>query len=76
MVTNWGKFYRAKQTVEWGSSTNFKIHKKKRRKKATLLEVELDLSGKFAVGDMPKSGLGGGEEAHTISAGNFKHRET
>ena len=39
------------------------------------LEVELDLSGKFHMGNMPKSDLGGEKEDHTISVGNFKQHE-
>ena len=35
----------------------------------------MDLSGEFDMGNIPKSGLEGGNEAHTIPAGTFKHQE-
>ena len=39
------------------------------------LEAELDLSGKFPICDMPKSGLEGEKASRTISVGDSEHRE-
>ena len=37
------------------------------------LEVGLDLSGGFHIGNMHKSGLEGEKEARIVLVGNFKH---
>ena len=50
------------------------INATKSRKKDIPLEVELDLSGKFSMGDMIKPGSEGEKEAHTIAVGNFKQK--
>ena len=51
------------------------INAAKRKKKYIHLEVELDLSGKFPMCNMLKSGLEGEKEPRTISVGDFKQKE-
>ena len=64
-----------RKPCKYGSATNYKSSNEKRSKKATPSDVELGLGGKFHMGNMPKSRLGGGKEDRTISAGHFKHQE-